>query len=323
VTLSAPDIDWSYAVIERQSKETLTTALLPFNLGALVLRHDNSQNLELEPGDVVTIFSKADIQVPQTEQTKLVRLEGEFASSGIYSVKPGETLRDLVQRAGGITAEAYLYGSEFTRESTRRVQQQRLNEYVNEISLEATTNSANSAGRSISAMDSAAAQAQATQSQTVISNLRQMRASGRIVLGMHPDSDSVSQIPAISLEDGDRFVVPHIPITVSVTGAVYNPNAFIFGLHTHLRDYLQKAGGPNRDADRKRAYVIRADGSVISKQQIAKFGKDEFGNLPIFPGDTIVIPLNLNKGVALRNIVDISQIVGQFGIALAATNVVF
>lgn len=323
VTLSAPDIDWSYAVIERQSKETLTTALLPFNLGALVLRHDNSQNLELEPGDVVTIFSKADIQVPQTEQTKLVRLEGEFASSGIYSVKPGETLRDLVQRAGGITAEAYLYGSEFTRESTRRVQQQRLNEYVNEISLEATTNSANSAGRSISAMDSAAAQAQATQSQTVISNLRQMRASGRIVLGMHPDSNSVSQIPAISLEDGDRFVVPHIPITVSVTGAVYNPNAFIFGLHTHLRDYLQKAGGPNRDADRKRAYVIRADGSVISKQQIAKFGKDEFGNLPIFPGDTIVIPLNLNKGVALRNIVDISQIVGQFGIALAATNVVF
>ncbi|WP_263358790.1 SLBB domain-containing protein [Acidicapsa ligni] len=323
VALSAPDIDWSYAVIERQNKETLTTSLFSFNLGGLVLRHDSTQDLELQPGDVVTIFSKADIQVPQTEQTKLVHLEGEFISSGIYSVKPGETLRDLVQRAGGFTADAYLYGSEFMRESTRRVQQQRLNEYINEISLQATTNSVNSASRSISALDTAAAQAQATQSQSVISNLRQARASGRIVLGLHPDSDSVAQLPAIPLEDGDRFVIPHIPATVSVTGAVYNPNAFLFGLHSHLRDYLNQAGGPNRDADRKRAYIIRADGSVISKQQIAKLGKDKFGALLIYPGDTIVIPLNLNKGVALRNIVDISQIVGQFGIALAATNVIF
>ena len=130
VKLSEPDIDWSYAVIERQSKQDLTTSLLPFNLGKVILEGDTSQNLELLPGDVVTIFSKADIRVPQAQQTRLVRLEGEFVSSGVYSVLPGETLRQLVQRAGGLSPEAYLYGAEFTRESTRRVQQQRLNEYV-------------------------------------------------------------------------------------------------------------------------------------------------------------------------------------------------
>ena len=64
IKLSEPDIDWSYAVIERQSKQNLTTSLLPFNLGKLVLEGEASQNLELLPGDVVTIFSKADIRVP-------------------------------------------------------------------------------------------------------------------------------------------------------------------------------------------------------------------------------------------------------------------
>src|SRR5260370_230946 len=106
VKRSVPDIDWSYAVIERQSKENLTTSLLPFNLGKLVLEGDASQNLELLPGDVVTIFSKADIRVPQAQQTRYVRLEGEVVSSGVYSVLPGERWRLLCHRATrGISGE--------------------------------------------------------------------------------------------------------------------------------------------------------------------------------------------------------------------------
>ena len=86
--------------------------------------------LPFEPGDVVTIFSQADIRVPQAQRTKFVRLEGEFEQAGIYSVLPGETLRQLVARAGGLTPNAYLFGSDFTRESTRVLQQQRLNDYL-------------------------------------------------------------------------------------------------------------------------------------------------------------------------------------------------
>lgn len=103
VQLVAPEIDWDYAVIERVDAETLKTQLIPFDLGKLVLQHDASQDLELQAGDVVTIFSQADIHVPLAEQTKLVRLEGEFAHAGVYSVQPGETLRHLVERAGGLT----------------------------------------------------------------------------------------------------------------------------------------------------------------------------------------------------------------------------
>jgi protein involved in polysaccharide export with SLBB domain len=323
VKLSEPDIDWAYAVVERQSKENLTTSLLPFNLGKVVLEDDASQNLALLPGDVVTIFSKADIRVPQVQQTKLVRLEGEFISSGVYSVLPGETLRQLVQRAGGLSSEAYLYGSEFTRESTRRVQQQRLNEYIDQITLQLSTNAANNAGRSLSAQDTAAVAASQAQSQNVVSSLRRVRATGRIVLEMTPDSHDVSQLPDLPLEDGDRFLVPRVPSTVSVDGAVYNQNSFVYDPSRRVGSYIRLAGGANRDADTSRAYVIRASGSVLSKQYSSSLRGNSFDSLHIYPGDTVVIPVNLNKGNTLRTIVSVAQIVGQLGIAIAAGNTVF
>lgn len=323
VKLSEPDIDWSYAVIERQNKESLTTSLLPFNLGKVVLEGDTSQNLELLPGDVVTIFSKADIRVPQSQQTRFVRLEGEFSSSGVYSVLPGETLRQLVRRAGGFTSDAYLFGSEFTRESTRRVQQERLNEYVDQIALQASTNATSNANSAINAQDTAAAAAAQAQNQNVIASLRQARATGRIVLDLRPDSNDVSQLPDLPLEDGDRFIVPRLPSTVSIDGAVYNQNSFLYDPTRRVGGYIRLAGGANRDADRNRAYVIRADGSVISKQYSSSLRGSGFNSLHLYPGDTVVIPLNLNKGLGLRTLVDISQIVGQFGIAIAAANLVF
>jgi protein involved in polysaccharide export with SLBB domain len=323
VKLSEPDIDWSYAVVERQSKENLTTSLLPFNLGKLVLEGDASQNLELMPGDVVTIFSKADIRVPQAQQTRYVRLEGEFVSSGVYSVLPGETLRQLVQRAGGLTPEAYLYGAEFTRESTRRVQQQRLNEYIDQITLQVSTNATNNAGRAISAQDTAALGTAQQQNQNVINSLRQVRATGRIVLETPADAHDVSQLPDLPLEDGDRFIVPRLPSTVSVDGAVYNQNSFVYDPSRHVGGYIRLAGGANRDADKGRAYVIRASGSVLSKQYSSSLRGNSFDSLHIYPGDTVVVPLNLTKGNTIRLIVDIAQIVGQFGIAIAAANTVF
>ena len=323
VKLSEPDIDWSYAVIERQSKENLTTSLLPFNLGKAILGGDASQNLELLPGDVVTVFSKADIRVPQLQQTRFVRLEGEFASAGIYSVKPGETLRQLVARAGGLSSEAYLYGSEFTRESTRRVQQQRLNQYVDQIALQVSTSAISSANSAVSAQDSAALAASQAQNQNVVNSLRQTRATGRIVLELKPDSSQVAQLPDLPLEDGDRFIVPQVPSTVSVDGAVYNQNSFVYDPGKRLGAYVRLAGGANRDADNGRAFVIRASGAVISKQYSSSLRNNGFDSLRVYPGDTIVIPLNLNKGKSLRLIVDLAQIVGQFGIAIAAANVVF
>ncbi len=314
VVLAAPDLDWSYAVIERLNPDTLTTSLIPFNPGELFLHGDQSQNLALNSGDVVTFFSTADIRVPTAQQTRFVRLEGEFNASGVYSVLPGETLRQLLKRVGGLTPSAYLYGSEFTRLSTRRVQQQRLNEYADNLDAQISAQSANANGRALSALDTAATTASDTQTRQTIARLRQQVSIGRIVLDLLPDSRTIDDIPDLALEDGDRFVVPRTPATVSVEGQVYSANAFVFLRGRKERDYLRQAGGPDRQSDTRRTFILRADGSVYSQQ---------YGNVAratMFPGDTIVVPPRLTQGALLRNLLDASTIIGQFGLGIAAIN---
>ena len=313
VRLNEPDIDWSYAVIERQSAQDLKTSLIPFNLGKVVLDGDPSQNLELLPGDVVTIFSDADVRVPSTQQTRFVRLEGEFVASGVYSVLPGETLHGLLRRVGGFTPDAYLYASEFTRESTRRVEQQRLGEYADELEAQVSNTTANNQARAISPTDSTAASASAAAAQNAIARLRRIQPIGRIVLDLKPNSSGIDSLPDLALEDGDRFVVPRVPDNVNVAGQVYSANAFVYTSGEHVIEYMKRAGGPDRQADRKRTFILRADGSVVSRQY------DDVNRAAIFPGDTIVVPPNIDRRSILQRIVDIASIVGNFGIGIAAT----
>ena len=296
-------------------QDTLTTSLIPFNPGDLFLRGDQNQNLSLNSGDVVTFFSTADIRVPTAQQTRFVRLEGEFNASGTYSVLPGETLRQLLRRVGGFTPSAYLYGSEFTRLSTRRVQQQRLNEYADNLDAQISAQSAASNAHAVSALDTAATTASNTQTRQTITRLRQLVPIGRIVLDLLPDSRSVDDIPDLALEDGDRFVVPRTPATVSVEGQVYSANAFVFERGRKERDYMRQAGGPDRQSDSRRTFILRADGSVYSQQ---------YGNVAratMFPGDTIVVPPKLTQRALLRNLLDASTIIGQFGLGAAAIDV--
>jgi protein involved in polysaccharide export with SLBB domain len=310
VVLSAPDIDWGYAVIERQDEKTLTTSLIPFNLGKIVLDGDASQDVELLPGDVVTIFSKADIRVPSVQQTRYVRLEGEIFGAGVYSVQAGETLRGLLRRAGGLTPDAYLYGSEFTRESTRRLQQQRLNEYADE--LEGQLAASNAANQSKTGTDQATAMASEAMARATVARLRRVQPTGRVVLELKPDSSGIDSIPDIPLEDGDRFIVPRLPSSVTVEGQVYSANAFIYRPGERARNYLRQAGGPDRQADKKRLFILRADGSVVS-QQYADVNKSM-----IYPGDTIVVPPNLQPRSGLQRTIDIAQIAGNLALSVAA-----
>jgi protein involved in polysaccharide export with SLBB domain len=318
----APEIDWDYAVIERLDTETLKTNLIPFDLGKLVLQHDASQDLELQANDVVTIFSDADIRVPLAHQTKTVTLDGEFVHAGAYTVQPGESLRDLVRRAGGLTPNAYLYGSEFTRESTRAMQQARIDEYVQSLGMEIQRGSlALAASATSSAQDLASGASAQASEQSLLANLRQIRATGRIVLRFTPASSGLNPVPAISLEDGDRFAVPPVPATVNVVGAVYDQNSFLYQQGGTAGVYLRMAGGPNRDADQRHEFVIRSDGEVVSRDRVKGLWGNEFNNLSIYPGDTIMIPEKTFRASALRGVLDWSQLFSQFALGAAALSV--
>jgi protein involved in polysaccharide export with SLBB domain len=313
VALPVPEIDWSYAVIERMNPQTLTTSLVPFNPGQLVLDHDAAQNLALEPGDVVTIFSQADIKVPQAQRTKFVRLEGEFKQAGIYTVLPGETLRQLVARAGGLTPQAYLFGSNFTRESTRILQQLRLNDYLQNLELE-IDRATIAASASIGAVDPSATAA----SRSLVARFRSIRATGRVVLDISQTASGIDSLPDIQLEDGDRFVVPSQPSTVNVVGAVYDQNSFLFRNTQEVGSYLRLAGGPTKSADGKDSFIIRADGSVISRHSRNGVFGNTFASMRLNAGDTVVVPEKVPRPSGLRNFVSYTQIFSQLALGAAA-----
>ena len=313
VALPVPEIDWSYAVIERMNPQTLTTSLVPFNPGKLVLDHDSAQNLALEPGDVITIFSQADIKVPQAQRTKFVRLEGEFKQAGIYSVLPGETLPQLVARAGGFTPEAYLFGSNFTRESTRILQQLRLNDYLQNLELE-IDRSTIAASASVGNVDPAATAA----SRSLVARFRTIRATGRVVLNIPQNASQIADLPNIQLEDGDRFVVPSKPSTVNVVGAVYDQNSFLFKYSQEVQSYLRLAGGPTKSADGGDSFIIRADGSVVSRHSRNGVFGNTFASMHLNAGDTVVIPEKVPRPSGLRNFINYTQIFSQLALGAAA-----
>ena len=310
IKLDAPEIDWDYAVIQRLDSTTLKANLIPFDLGKLVLQHDSSQNLELQPGDVVSILSEADIRVPIAEQTKVIRLEGEFVHAGLYTAQPGETLQQLVERAGGLTHNAYLYGSEFTRESTRAIQQARLDEYVQNLDLRIQRNNLE--------LIAAGTSGQEPTEKELVTRLRQLRATGRIVLDFKPDSSGAAGLPNIALEDGDRFVVPPVPASINVVGALNDQNSFLYAPASRVGKYLQMAGGPTKDADRKRAFVIRANGQVVGYDATKGVWGNEFDNLALYAGDTIVIPEKTVKAPAIKGFLQWSQVFSQLALGAAA-----
>jgi protein involved in polysaccharide export with SLBB domain len=314
----APEIDWNYAVIQRLDTTTLKTTLIPFDLGKLILNHDASQDIELQSGDVISIFSEADIRVPIAEQTKLVTLSGEFVHAGVYSVQPGETFRHLVERAGGLTPNAYLYGSEYTRESTRVMQQARIDEYVQNLSMEIQRSNMAVAASAVGSQNLASSAAAQGNEQTLLNNLRQIRATGRIVLHFNVDSKGTDSLPDIAMEDGDHFVVPSVPATVNVVGAVYDQNSFLFTPGRRVGQYLTLAGGPNRSADWKHEFLIRADGEVVSHDMGKGLWSNQFNNLRVFPGDTIVVPEKTYKPGGVLAAIQYSQIFSQLALGAVA-----
>ena len=244
-----------------------------------MLQHDDTSNLILQPGDIVTIFSQADLRVPREQQTKLVRLEGEFASSGIYRAQPGQRLRDLVNVAGGLAPSAYLYGAVFTRESTRIQQQERLDMVIAQMEKD-LARQAVQASQNAKNTDEANAAKTAMDAQRVsLEKLRQFKADGRIVLNLHPNDASVADIPDIPLEDGDHFIVPSRPIVVSVVGDVYNQGSFIQKEGKTVSHYLRDAGGPTRAADKSKIFVVLANGAVVSKDAAPGFWSGGFDSM--------------------------------------------
>jgi polysaccharide export outer membrane protein len=318
---AAPEINWDYAVIERTDPNLLSTTALPFNLGKVLLQHDGTQDLELQAGDVVTIFSKADFSVPRSQQVTQVRIEGEVAMAGIYSVRPGENLRQVVARAGGLTPNAYLYGAQFTRESTRREQQKRYDDFLNQLEKQINEAASNLSSRVTSPQQAATAQTSLAGQRDLVERLRRTTLNGRIVFDMDEQAQGLDALPDVPLEDGDRLYVPARPSTVNVIGDVFSQTSFLHRDDFRTGDYLRLAGGTERSADRSHMFLIRADGSIVSRHVTSPLFAKTFDQLRMSPGDTLVVPTYINKGTFVRGLIDWSQIFSNLALGAAAVNI--
>ncbi len=312
------EVNWDYAVIERLNLADLTTTLIPFNLGKVVLGDDPQFNLPLQAGDVVTIFSKNDIRVPVAKQTKYIRLEGEIGQSGLYTALPGETLRQIMARIGNVTPQAYLFGAQFTRESTRLMQQEKMDAALDKMERETERNAIANAQNASNTEEVQGAKVELEGRRALLARMRAIKATGRIPLELDEKS-TLMNLPDVVLEDGDRLLIPTRPSVVAVVGSVYNENAFLYRASKRVEDYLSQAGGMTKDADLKSAYVIKADGSVISHQQSGYLSS--FSGQRLAPGDTIVIPEQANKVRWLKEFKEWTQILYNIGIGAAALQV--
>lgn len=320
------EINWDYAVIERLDRSTLKVQLIPFNLGKAVLLKDPEQNLLLQVGDVVTILSINDLRVPQDRQTRLVRVEGEVMAPGIYHTLAGETLPQLVARIGGLTPQAYVFGTEFTRNSVRVRQQENLDKLVrlleSQLQTQASRQSSNLSAENAAQILVQQQQLQASLKEQV-SRLKAIKSNGRISLELDAEGRTLAVFPALPLEDGDQIVVPAAPGFVSAYGSVNNDSVFVYKSGKNVGDIL-KSAGLTEDAEPDQIFILRADGSIFARRDNGGLFSGSFESLKVMPGDTVVVPAKIDHEsrytAFMRGLKDWTQIFSNLGLGVAAIN---
>jgi|LauGreDrversion2_3_1035106.scaffolds.fasta_scaffold00040_7 protein involved in polysaccharide export with SLBB domain len=320
---SIEEVNLAYATVERFNRKNLSSDILSFNLGKVLANPKDIENIELQAGDVVTVFSADDIRIPISKRRVIVRLEGEVQRPGIYQVAPNETLSELLLKAGGLTQNAYLFGSSFFREEVRKQQAENLEKLIRRLESETSSylmQLAQSGGGLADPPMIQAKLATATMAQKQsLERLKSVKADGRISLSMPASLRiSLNELPRISLQNADKFYIPSRPDFVYVFGSVNTESALLFKSGLSVSDYV-KLAGVSSSANKDGVVLVRADGSAMTPQS---FWRNEVLSAEVLPGDTIVLPEKQDRESAwstvFRNTKDITQILYQLGLGAAA-----
>ncbi len=286
------------------------------------LAGDPSQNIILNPYD--SLFIK---KIPEWREEKFVEIKGEVVFPGRYVIKKGERLSFLIKRAGGYTDKAYVKGSIFTRESVRLLQQKQLEESIERLERQMLLASSQKIEAELSPEDAKQKQTAAEQKQALIAKLKAVKAKGRLAIDIDEKLNKFQNSPSdIALENGDVLLIPEMPSDVQVIGSVYNQTALIYRKDFTVDGYIRKVGGVTKDADTDELYVLKVDGTAISKRESEsswglrwdpenkRFASGGFMSSRLDPGDTIVVPEKLDKIAWLKEIKDLTQILYQIAV---------
>ncbi len=295
-----------YDVIDGERRQT---DLLRIDLKQ-VLAGAPSADVALRPFDFLVVK-----EIPLWRDQETITVSGEVRFPGDYPIRRGETLRSVIERAGGLTDQAFAAGSVFTREDLKEREQRQLEVLAERMQRElaalslqqAQSETASSTGQAIAA------------GQALLADLKEAEAVGRLVIDL---DDVMAAAPGsasdLVIHGGDVLVVPRRTQEVTVIGEVQNPTSHLFHADLDRDDYVSQSGGTTQRADERRIFIIRANGSVAAAPSSAWFSRG--GARDVQPGDTIVVPLDAQQMRPLTMWTSVTQILYNIAVAVAAIN---
>lgn len=292
-----------YAVVDGEARKA---ELIEIDLQR-ALAGDPAANLALEPFDYLVIKG-----LPLWSATEEVEVRGEVKFPGRYPIHRGETLRSVMERAGGLTEYAFAEGAVFTRTELKERESKQLETLANrmqsdlgQLSLQTAQETGKDPGQALAV------------GQALLASLRSTKAVGRLVIDLDRSmTANLGSEQDVVLKNGDTLLVPRVTQEVTVLGEVQSTTSHLYRAELSRDDYINMSGGLTTRADDDRIYVVRADGSVLTRSGNSWFNS----GVEIKTGDTIVVPLDTERMRPLPLWQAITTIVSNLAIAAAAIN---
>jgi polysaccharide export outer membrane protein len=289
---------------------------------------DPEHDILLQLNDYILIQT-----VPEWGMYKTASIRGEVKFPGSYTIKKGETLSSLIERAGGYTDNAYLRGAVFTRERVRALQQKSIEEMIDRLETELLSSGAVEASAAVSREEVEAKKVELEQKRKFIKTLRKTKATGRMSIRLAHLRLLKNSEYDIELENNDTLTIPVKRSEVNVIGSVMSRGSFIYSEKMDYKDYISMAGGYSRYADEENVYVLKVDGSArkLARGLVSwnltkeRWEMNGFGDAirEIEPGDTIVVPEKLERYAWMREVKDMTQILYQIAVTAGVLIVAF
>jgi len=270
-----------------------------------VLDGEPEADILLQPHDRLLVR-----RLSNWREGEVVHVSGEVAFPGDYPIEEGERISELITRFGGFLDEAYLPAAVFTREDIRVLQQEQLDRMADQLEADLARAAVQVTGGE-EEREARKRKIALEAGQQLAKKLRSTQAVGRLVIQLKAANELEGTRFDLVLKDDDRLHVPKKPNYVMAMGQVRNTTAFQHEERKSAGHYIELAGGYTRFADKKRTYIVLADGSI----EVNRSAK-------LFPGDVIVVPENLERFSTMNFLLDFSKIAYQLGLAAASAKTV-
>lgn len=283
-----------FEIIDNTIRRTRVIKVYPID----ALAHKGDADILLEPYDTLQIR-----QIQEWREQLSIGIEGEVRFPGRYSFNTGDTLVSVIERAGGLTAQSFPDGGIFLRQELREREEIRIAELTSKIESDLASLTLQAANENAAVQDAQNAGA------ALLTKLRNTEATGRLVINL-PKMLAAPENPSymVLLKQNDKLMIPSITQSVTVIGEVQFPTSHLYSKALSRNDYINQSGGETQNAEKKRIYVVRANGAVLN------------GRVKISAGDTIVVPLDTNRVSKLQLWANITEILFNLSIVVAAVN---